>query len=164
MKDLHVHTTYCDGKNTPEEMVLSAIEKGLDTLGFSVHSYMDFDLSYCIQKERIEDYKNEINALKEKYRDKIEILCGVELDYLSVMDVSGFDYKIGSVHYVKTCDGYEAVDLDENAFSTPHQLISISNYVMNVVYLLRYIFCKLLRLFLQIMDEFQNHSISYVQH
>jgi len=116
MKDLHVHTTYCDGKNTPEEMVIAAIEKGLDTLGFSVHSYMDFDLSYCIQKERIEDYKNEINALKEKYRDKIEILCGVELDYLSVMDVTGFDYKIGSVHYVKTKDGYEAVDLGEEAF------------------------------------------------
>ena len=116
MKDLHVHTTFCDGKNTPEEMVEAAIEKGLDTLGFSVHSYMDFDLSYCIRKEKIEDYKKEINRLKEKYSDKIEILCGVELDYLSVMDTSGFDYKIGSVHYVKTCDGYEAVDLGEEAF------------------------------------------------
>ena len=29
--DLHTHTVFCDGKNTPEEMVLSAIEKGLDT-------------------------------------------------------------------------------------------------------------------------------------
>ena len=104
MKDLHVHTTYCDGKDTSEEMVKEAIEKGLTTLGFSVHSYMDFDLSYCIKKERIEDYRNEINSLKEKYKDKIEILCGVELDYFSVMDVSEFDYKIGSVHYVKKSD------------------------------------------------------------
>ena len=29
MSDLHVHTNYCDGKSTPEEMVLSAIDKGL---------------------------------------------------------------------------------------------------------------------------------------
>ena len=29
--DLHMHTTFCDGKNTPEEMVLSAIDKGLET-------------------------------------------------------------------------------------------------------------------------------------
>ena len=29
LTDLHVHTNYCDGKNTPEEMVLAAIEKAL---------------------------------------------------------------------------------------------------------------------------------------
>lgn len=116
MKDLHVHTTYCDGKDTPEQMVISAIEKGLDTIGFSVHSYTDFDLSYCIKKEKIHDYIAEINSLKEKYKDKIEILCGVEMDLLSDMDASGFDYKIGSVHYVETVCGYEAVDLSEKDF------------------------------------------------
>ena len=39
LTDLHVHTNYCDGKNTPEEMVLAAIEKGMECIGFSVHSY-----------------------------------------------------------------------------------------------------------------------------
>ena len=34
--DLHVHTTFCDGKNTPEEVVLTAIEMGLCKLGFSL--------------------------------------------------------------------------------------------------------------------------------
>ena len=33
-----MHTCYCDGKNTPEEMVQSAIEKGLSTVGISGHS------------------------------------------------------------------------------------------------------------------------------
>ena len=42
-QDLHVHTTYCDGKNTPEEMVLAAIDKGLVRLGFSGHAYQSFD-------------------------------------------------------------------------------------------------------------------------
>ena len=34
----HTHTTFCDGKNTPEEMVVAAIEKGFVALGFSTHS------------------------------------------------------------------------------------------------------------------------------
>lgn len=116
MKDLHVHTNYCDGKDSPEDMVKAAIEKGMETIGFSVHAYTDFDLSYCIKKERIEDYKNEINGLKEKYREKIEILCGAELDLFHTMDTRGLDYKIGSVHYVKTKDGLEAIDMSEESF------------------------------------------------
>ena len=30
----HTQTTYCDGKNAPEEMVQKAIELRFDTLGF----------------------------------------------------------------------------------------------------------------------------------
>ena len=57
-QELHCHTVYCDGKNTPEEMVLAAIENGMHALGFSTHSYTSRDLTYCIRKEKIEDYKN----------------------------------------------------------------------------------------------------------
>ena len=32
--DFHVHTTFCDGKNTAEEMVLAAIEAGFSVMGF----------------------------------------------------------------------------------------------------------------------------------
>ena len=40
MKDLHVHTTFSDGKNTPEEMILAALDKGLETIGvFRSQSY-----------------------------------------------------------------------------------------------------------------------------
>ena len=34
----HTHTKYCDGKNTPDEMVQRAIELGFTHLGFSEHS------------------------------------------------------------------------------------------------------------------------------
>ena len=43
----HTHTNYCDGKNTAEEIVKKAIELGLSELGFSGHSYTDFDLDFC---------------------------------------------------------------------------------------------------------------------
>ena len=33
----HMHTTFCDGKNTPEEMVQEALARGFTTIGFSSH-------------------------------------------------------------------------------------------------------------------------------
>lgn len=111
LSDYHVHTTYCDGKNTPREMVLAAIEKGIRKLGFSAHSYTDFDKSYCLTE--IEKYKAEINSLKAEFKDKIEIFCGVEQDYYSAYPVEEFDYAIGSVHYFKL--GEEYIPVDETA-------------------------------------------------
>lgn len=109
-EDFHIHTTFSDGKNTPNEVVLSAIEKGISRLGFSDHSYTYFDESYCMKKEKYADYINEINYLKEKYSDKIKIYCGIEQDYYSDVGTSDFDYSIGSVHYIKTDDIYIPVD------------------------------------------------------
>ena len=41
MFDLHMHTTWSDGKNTPEEMIEEAIRLGLETVGISDHSSGD---------------------------------------------------------------------------------------------------------------------------
>ena len=40
LQNLHQHTTFCDGKNTPEEIVLEAIKKGFGAIGFSGHCHM----------------------------------------------------------------------------------------------------------------------------
>ena len=117
-KELHSHTTFCDGNNTPEEMVKAAIEKGFQTLGFSGHSYTFFDERYCMSKAGTRQYKEEIARLKEKYKSDIEILCGTEQDYSSDMPTEGYDYVIGSVHYMKAGDRYIPVD------ETPDILIS----------------------------------------
>ncbi len=111
-RDLHVHTTYSDGKSTPEEVVLSAIEKDIKTLGFSDHSYTDFDEKYCIKKDKVDEYIATILALKEKYKGKIEILCGIEQDYFSGLPKFDFDFVIGSVHYFKLGNEYIPVDSD----------------------------------------------------
>ena len=49
LTNFHTHTVFCDGKNTPEEMVLSAIEKGFTALGFSGHGLTSFDPGYCLR-------------------------------------------------------------------------------------------------------------------
>ena len=105
-----MHTCYCDGKNTPEEMVQSAIEKGLSTVGISGHSYTFFDESYCMQKADIPRYLAECRYLRAKYFDQIHVLCGVEQDYYSEYPTDDFDYVIGSVHYIKVEGEYIPVD------------------------------------------------------
>lgn len=114
--DYHIHTTFSDGKNTPEEMVLAAIEKGVYEMGFSDHSYTFFDDSYTIQFDKIAEYKREIARLKEKYKGKIKILCGVEQDYYSRTGAGGYDYAIGSVHSLKIGGQYLSVDEKEEKF------------------------------------------------
>ena len=105
-----MHTAYCDGKDTPEDMVLSAVDKGLDTVGISGHSYTFFDESYCMQKEDIPRYIAELRYLRAKYFDRIHVLCGVEQDYYSDYPTDEFDYIIGSVHYIKVGNEYIPVD------------------------------------------------------
>ena len=51
----HTHSTFCDGKDTPEEMVKTAIEKGFDVIGFSGHGYVK-DSSYAMTRENTEKY------------------------------------------------------------------------------------------------------------
>ena len=97
--DLHNHTCFCDGKNTPEEMVLSAIDKGLEYFGLVVHGYTDFDDSFCAPQENILPFQKQMSELKEKYKDKITLYCGVEQDYYGGKAMDGFDYIIGSLHY-----------------------------------------------------------------
>ena len=98
LQNLHTHTTFCDGKNTPEEMVERAILLGFDSLGFSGHAPSVQRTDW--EMEKTEKYKAEILRLKQKYEGKIELFLGIELDYYSKGAVSedGFDYKIGSVH------------------------------------------------------------------
>lgn len=115
--DYHVHTVYSDGENTPEETVIAAIKKGMSEIGFSDHSYTFFDESYCIKREKIAEYKSEIARLKEKYKNKIKILCGIEQDFYSTENTEGYDYAIGSVHYVKVGDNFYPVDESAERFA-----------------------------------------------
>lgn len=110
--NLHTHTTFCDGKNSAEEMALAAIAQGFDVFGFSGHSYTPFDESYCMSLEGTEAYRREIARLRAKYEGHISLLCGVEQDYYSSQPTDGYDYVIGSVHafYNEKFDKYIYVD------------------------------------------------------
>ena len=125
--DLHNHTTRCNhAEGTVEEYIERAIDLGIDIYGFSEHAPMDFDEGYRLSFEEMDAYKNDILNAKEKYKDRIEILLGYEVDWLpGHMDerVLGaeVDYLIGSVHFIdkwsfdnpEFIGGWKERDIDE---------------------------------------------------
>ena len=99
-QNLHTHTSYCDGKDSVEEMIQKAIGLGFDSVGFSGHSYMFYAPDHSMSIEGTEAYKKEVRAMKEKYKGQIEIFCGLEFDMYSEIDLTGYDYMIGTAHYL----------------------------------------------------------------
>ena len=95
-QNLHTHSTFCDGKNTPEEMVNKALAKGFDSIGFSMHSYVPCSGIGSLQA--LQDYKQEILRLKHSYAEQIKIYLGLEYDIFSAHSHRGYEYTIVSVH------------------------------------------------------------------
>lgn len=123
----HTHSTYCDGKNTLREIVESAINLSCPEIGFSGHSHMEFQpKSFAMTLEKTEEYKKEIKALKAEYSDKIRIYCGIEQEFMSQKLPEGFDYCIGSVHYLENDGEFCGIDL-----SPEEQLYTVKKYYNN---------------------------------
>ncbi|MCV6607309.1 MAG: histidinol-phosphatase [Campylobacterales bacterium] len=104
--DLHNHTTLCNhAEGEMEEYIIQSISNGTKYFGFSDHAPMDFDKKYRMSLEESKDYEKDLLILKEKYKNKIEILLGYEVDFLKGYMNSEFlkkkvDYFIGSVHFL----------------------------------------------------------------
>ena len=109
LSNLHTHTTFCDGKSTAEETVISAISKGFLSLGFSGHGYTSFELTSCMKDEA--GYINEINRLKSVYSDRIEIYLGTEEDAFAPVDRSKYEYILGSSHFLRLRGEILPIDL-----------------------------------------------------
>lgn len=109
----HTHSTWCDGKDSPEDMVRAALDKGFSALGFTSHALLPHADPWTLQPRTVAPYVDEIRALAEKYGDRIRILCGVEADFItgrvrsdrSVYAPFRLDYLIGSIHEVVAPDG-----------------------------------------------------------
>ena len=92
--NFHTHTVLCDGSNTPEEMVLRALDLGFTHLGFSGHMDPDIHMD-------MDEYVRQITALQEKYKDRLDILMGVELDTMYDPSIGKrAEYVIGSTHFL----------------------------------------------------------------
>ncbi|MCC3377501.1 histidinol-phosphatase [Cohnella sp. REN36] len=114
--DLHTHHDRCGhASGVIEHYIEAAIEADLTAIGISDHSpYFgreedQYQPGIAMAKSAFAGYVEEVLALKEKYRDRIEVLLGVESDYFSehlelyreVYAKYPFDYIIGSVHQIR---------------------------------------------------------------
>ena len=105
----HTHTTFCDGRDTPEQLVQESIRLGCPALGFSGHSYTPYEAAW-MPKERILPYQAEIRRLQAVYSGQIRILLGIEQDYYSDEATDAYEYVIGAVHNLRRGGEYRPLD------------------------------------------------------
>ena len=110
LRSYHTHSVFCDGNNTVEEMVRSAISAGMRALGFSGHATFPPDLRYCTKLEDFPAYVAEVNACKEKYAGQIEVWLGVENEFYGTPPDMEWDYALGATHYMQKDGVYYFVD------------------------------------------------------
>lgn len=117
--DCHLHSSFSGDSQAPmEDMVLQGISRGLSVMCFTEHHDIDFPdspdgpgNSFLLDAGR---YRQELVRLREKYRDRIRLLFGVELGLQPAVNrentlLAGsfdFDYIIGSTHICHGKDPY----------------------------------------------------------
>jgi histidinol-phosphatase (PHP family) len=162
ISNLHTHTIFCDGKNVAEEYVLKAVEIGMKSLGFSAHAPISIENEWTMKSEVFNLYINEVERLKEKYKDKIEIYTGLEVDYLpdkAWMNTLAFgnkiDYKIGSVHLLLNNE-------NNDYYTTDGPSEKFSNTVMELA---KGDIKKCINLYYnEIMNIIKNHTFDIIGH
>lgn len=111
----HTHTRRCmHAAGSDEDYIKSAIKGGYEVLGFSDHTpwkyASDFEAHMRMPVSQLDDYVTSISKLREKYKDQIKILIGLECEYFeqympwlkqTILDYK-LDYVILGNHYYKT--------------------------------------------------------------
>ncbi|MBQ7786283.1 MAG: histidinol-phosphatase HisJ family protein [Clostridia bacterium] len=99
-QNLHMHSTWDDGQNTVEEMILASKAAGLSSVGVSVHSPLPYGTSWACPEAKLPAYISEVRALQKKYEGVMDVYLGIEWDAESPVDPAQYDYAIGSVHHI----------------------------------------------------------------
>lgn len=117
--DFHLHSSFSGDSDAPmEEMIQKGIELGLTHMCFTEHN--DFDFPVCDQVPagtfdlNVDAYLYDLLKYREKYKDKIHILFGIELGLQPhVMRQNSilaknydFDFILGSSHICQKKDPY----------------------------------------------------------
>lgn len=110
MFDYHVHTNFSsDSQMSMEEAAIKAIEIGLEEIVFTDHMDLLYPpVSYPIWDIDYDAYMKEFFNVKEKYKNKINIVLGVEVGLqphsiqksLELINKYPFDFIIASTHVV----------------------------------------------------------------
>lgn len=136
----HCHTTYSDGKNTPEQMILKAKEIGFTQIGITDHlivhpaftkngSGMEFQTFAEIQ-EWADTRAKEIRMLSKKHQ--FPVYVGYEVDFfpnqewqtafLAFREKIDYDYMICGEHFVFNTDCSHMINSTQLATKEPNSL------------------------------------------
>ena len=85
LTNYHSHTFRCQHAfDTEEDFVLQAIRTGFEVLGFADHTPWPYKSDYVsnirMRIDQFPDYLETLRALREKYRDQIDLRIGLECE------------------------------------------------------------------------------------
>jgi len=84
--DLHLHTTFSDGKSALKEVIGAAIANGMDCIAITDHIFPGADTRWI----------GEVRKASDAYRDEITILVGAEGVLLNPEGATSIDHAIRS--------------------------------------------------------------------
>lgn len=140
--DGHTHTHFCphgDG-SLLEDYIRQACQVGLDRYSVTEHPPLpkgwladpQLQAELAMASSELEAYLRDVQNCREKYAEKMDILCGLELDYLpgeeaftrDLLDQYGaaLDEAVVSVHFLPghrgmRCVDFSAADIEEGLIS-----------------------------------------------
>lgn len=129
--DFHTHSDNSfDAENTVDEMCTAAINRGLWAIAVTDHCEAPFikcgeNCEFGSFDRQIPKSVNDALAAKEKYRGKLNVICGLELgepmhdlsQTAHALNYADFDFVLASVHNLRDRDDfyymdYSKVDID----------------------------------------------------
>ncbi|MBN1164394.1 MAG: histidinol-phosphatase HisJ family protein [Candidatus Krumholzibacteriota bacterium] len=113
MIDYHLHGDFCGhAEGELEEYIQEALRKDFREIGFSAHLPLvtEPDPYHAMVEEKLPDYVQLVQMLRDKYRGRIIVKLGIEADFFEdyqsatkrLLDQYPFDFVLGSVHYLGT--------------------------------------------------------------
>ncbi|WP_017756128.1 histidinol-phosphatase HisJ [Calidifontibacillus oryziterrae] len=133
--DGHIHSPYCPhgSQDTFEEYIQSALAHGFREISFTEHAPLPEgfndptpDKDSGMNRVHLEAYIEELEMLKQKYKNKLKINIGLEIDYIVDFEQETTDFlnKFGrflddsilSVHFLKLENQYFCLDFSDEEF------------------------------------------------
>jgi histidinol-phosphatase (PHP family) len=131
LSDYHTHNSWCNhAHGNVEDYIKAAIAKGLNEIGLAGHFPMNLMPQasqvnqWAMNPDQFPEYLTLCHALREKYKNQIEVKVGSEVDFFpSVFNeykqavspyIEQLDFLIGSVHALPFHDGARCIDGPDN--------------------------------------------------
>jgi len=125
--DLHIHSNWSDGASTIEEIARKAVEMGYRYVAITDHS-KSLKVANGLSEEELERRNYEIDRLNEKFKGKIKILKGTEVDILPDGSLDYPDEILKELDFVVA-----AIHSRFNQDNTERLLKAINNPYVNAI-------------------------------
>lgn len=149
--NFHSHTQFCDGRAQMSAFAAAAVKAGFTDYGFSPHSPVPIPSSCNMHADKVQTYMSEVQRMNDLYGDRTRFYASMEIDYLGpewgpsveYFQSLPLDYRIGSVHFIPSAEGYVDIDGRFENFQ-----IKMARYFNNDIR--------------HVVEEFYDRSISMV--